>query len=107
MEEQDPEDNDDPRKNNSSPGDDLVEDLPPGPDTEVVAKSSREEKDRSWLVRMLLSLLSFTLVANLASAAWLSAHAWAQVQPEFGSVRDFLFQVTGIILGFFFGRHRN
>lgn len=106
-----PGDNEDPGKDNGSPGHDLIEDLPPGPDRKVITKSSREEKDRSWLLRVFLGLLSFTLVANFACGAWLSAHAWAQVQPEFASVRDFLFQAAGVIIGFFFGsevrRHRN
>jgi hypothetical protein len=110
LKEQDLGDNDDLRKDNS-PGNDLVEDLPPGPDTEVIAKSSREDKDRSWFLRVFLGLLSFTLVADLAGGAWLSAQAWAQVKPEIESVRAFLFQVAGIIIGFYYGssvrRHRN
>src|ERR1700734_2188567 len=102
-------DNDDPE--NDHPGKDLIEDLPPGPDTEVITKCSLEEKDRSWLMRVFLCLLCFTLVADLAGGAWLSTKAWAQVKPEIASVRDFLFQVAGVIIGFYYGsavrRHRN
>lgn len=102
-------DNDDP--GNGRPGHDLVEDLPPGPDTEVITKCSIEEKDRSWLMRVFLGLLCITLVADLAGGALLSAQAWAQVKPEMASVRDFLFQVAGVIIGFYYGsavrRHRN
>jgi hypothetical protein len=102
-------DNDDP--GNDRPGHDLVEELPPGPDTEVITKASIEDKDRSWLMRVFLSLLCVTLVADLAGGAWLSAQAWAQVKPEIASVRGFLFQVAGVIIGFYYGsavrRHRN
>jgi hypothetical protein len=106
----DPGDDEDPGRDNNSSGHDLIEDLPPGPDTKVIAKSTREDRDRSWFLRVFLGLLSFTLIADLAGGAWLSAHAWAQVKPEIASVRTFLFQVALVIIGFYYGssaeRHR-
>ena len=94
-----------------SPGHDLVENLPPGPDTEVIKKSSRDDTERSWFLGVFLGLLVLTLLADLAGGIWLSAHAWAQVKPEIASIRAFLFQVVGVIIGYFFGsvvrRHRD
>ena len=85
--------------------------MPPGPDTEVIRKSSREDTERSWFLGVFLGLLVLTMVADLAGGAWLSAHAWAQVKPEIVTVRTFLFQVAGVIIGFYYGsvvrRHRN
>ena len=80
------------------------------PDTEVITKCSIEEKDRSWLCGY--------FSAFFASPWWLTlravpcfGRAWAQVKPEMASVRDFLFQVAGVIIGFYYGsavrRHRN
>ena len=87
---------------------DLVEDISPGPDTEVIAKSSREDEDRSWFLRVFLGLFSFTLVADIVCGAWLPAQEWTQVKPEIASVRTFLFQVALVIIGFYYGkRHRN
>jgi hypothetical protein len=98
-----PGDGEDPERDNNSPGQDLIEDLPPGPDTEVIRKSSREDRDRSWFLRVFLGLLSFTLIADLTGGAWLSAQAWAQVKPEIASVRTFLFQIALVIIGFYYG----
>jgi hypothetical protein len=85
--------------------------LPPGPDTEVITKSSREDMERSWFLGVFLGLLALTIVADLAGGAWLPVHAWAQVKPEIASDRTFLFQVAGIIIGFYYGsvvrRHRS
>jgi hypothetical protein len=92
-----------PGRGDGSPGQDLVENLPPGPDTEVIKKSSREDNERSWFLGVFLALLALTLIADLAGGAWLSSHAWAQVKPEIASDRTFLFQVAGVIIGFYFG----
>lgn len=103
---EDSEDSDALGREDSSPGNDLVENLPPGPDTKVITK--REDKDRSWLLRVFLSLFSFTLVADIVCGAWLPAQAWAQVKPEIANIRTFLFQVALVIIGFYYGRrHRN
>jgi hypothetical protein len=102
-------DNDDPPS--EIPGDEINEDLRPGPNTPVIKKESLEEKDRSWLMRVYLGLLAFTLVGDLVGGAWLSAQAWAQVKPEIASIRSWLFQVGGVIIGFYYGsavrNHRN
>jgi hypothetical protein len=96
-------DGDEPGKDDDGPGHDLIEDLPPGPDDEVIKKSNREDNERSWFLGVFLGLLTFTIVADLAGGAWLSAHAWSQVKPEIATIRTFLFQVAGVIIGFYFG----
>jgi hypothetical protein len=103
-------DGDEPGRDDHGPGHDLIEDLPPGPDNEVIRKSNREDMERSWFLGVFLGLLALTIIADLAGGAWLSAHAWAQVKPEIASIRTFLFQVAGVIIGFYFGssvRHRH
>lgn len=101
----------DPGRDDLSPGHDLVENLPPGPDTEVIRKSSREDMERTWFLGVFLGLLALTIAADLAGGAWLSERAWTQVKPEIASVRTFLFQVAGVIIGFYYGsvarRYRN
>jgi hypothetical protein len=104
-------DNKEPGREDNSSGDELVENIPPGPDTEVIKKSSREDTERSWFLGVFLGLLALTLIADLAGSAWLSTHAWTQVKPEITTIRTFLFQVTGVIIGYFYGstsrRYRN
>jgi hypothetical protein len=94
----------------STEDENLEEDIPPGPDTTVIRKSGREDVERAWFLGVFLALLSVTILADLAGSAWLPAQAWSQVKPEISSVRTFLFQVAGVIIGFYFGsmtrRHR-
>lgn len=101
----------DPDREDDSPGDDLVENFPPGPDTEVIKKASREDVERAWFLGVFLGLLVLTIIADLAGSAWLPAHAWTQAKPEITTIRTFLFQVAGVIIGFFWGsgarRYRN
>jgi len=100
------EDSDDSGGGAYSQGRDLVEDLPPGPDNKVIEKVNREDTERSWLLGIVLGLLVLTLVVDLADSAWLSASAWAQVKPEIANIRTFLFQVSGVVIGFYFGSVR-
>jgi len=90
--------------------DDLIENLPPGPDKPVIRKATREDMERAWFLGVFLGLIALTIGADLAMSAWLPAQSWAQVKPEVADIRTFLFQVSGVIIGFYFGetvaRHR-
>jgi len=85
------------------PEQELVEYRPPGPDTPVIRKTAREDIERGWFLIAFLAMLILTIVLDLAGSALLSARAWAQMKPEVTDVRTFLFQVTGVIIGFYFG----
>jgi hypothetical protein len=81
----------------------LVEDLAPGPDTPVIQTTNRKDIERSWFLAVFLGLLMLTIVIDLAGSALLSPGAWAQMKPEVTDVRNYMFQVTGVIIGFYFG----
>lgn len=88
---------------------DLVEHLPPGPDRPVIKKTDKVDVERGWFLVVFLAMLMVTIVIDLAGSALLSAPAWAKMRPEVAEIRSFLFQVTGVIIGFYFGstmRHR-
>ena len=82
---------------------DLVEDLPPGPDTPVIKKETRLDIERSWFLGVFLTIFILTILADLLGSALLSPTAWAQMKPEVSDTRAFLIQVTGVIIGFYFG----
>src|SRR5262249_17224060 len=82
----------------------LVEYLPPGPDTPVIRKAEREDVERGWFLGVFLAILVLVIVGDLTGSALLPAHAWAQLKPEIAEIRTYWFQVTGVILGFYFGK---
>lgn len=81
----------------------LAEDLRPGPDTPVIRKVEREDVERGWFLGVFLALLILTITGDATGSALLPARAWAQMKPEIADIRTFLFQVAGVIIGFYFG----
>jgi hypothetical protein len=92
-----------PGRSDDQEEDDLVEDLPPGPDSPVIEKTSRIDLERGWFLGVFLAILVLTVIFDLAGSALLPAARWTQMKPEVGDVRGYLFQVAGIIIGFYFG----
>jgi hypothetical protein len=84
-------------------GGDLVEDSPPPPDLPVI-KREDDARHRGWFLIVVLFILPAVIVANLASAVWLSDHAWGRVKPEIAEIRSFVFQISLVIVGYLFGR---
>jgi hypothetical protein len=62
--------------------------------------------ERAWFLAIFLALFVLTIFADLAGSAWLPAASWSQMKPEVQDIRTFLFQVVGIIIGFYFGTRR-
>ena len=83
--------------------DDLVEDLPPGPDLPVIEKTHRIDLERGWFLGVFLGVFVLTIIFDLAGSALLPTAMWAQAKPEISDVRTFLFQVAGILIGYYFG----
>jgi hypothetical protein len=91
------------RRGADDPEHDLFEDLPPPPDSLVIRKEDRKDKERGWFLRIFLGLLVLTVAADLAGSAFLPTATWTQMKPEVADVRTWLFQVTGVVIGFYFG----
>jgi hypothetical protein len=85
---------------------DLIDDAPPPPDTPVIIEDRRHDLERAWFLAVFLALFAITIFADLAGSAWLSGIRWAQMKPEVQDIRTFMFQVVGIIIGFYFGTRR-
>jgi hypothetical protein len=59
--------------------------------------------ERRWYLRGSFYLLAGTIAGDLIFSAVLPAHAWHQIQPEIQTIRTYIFNVTWVIIGHYFG----
>ena len=92
-----------PEPSNPPENEELVEDLPPGPDTPVITKEERKNIERSWFLGIFLALFVLTIISALVGSAVLSPSAWSQMKPEVDEVLTYLFGVATGLIAYYFG----
>lgn len=86
------------------PDEDLIDPSPPPPDKPVIAVPSREEHDRSWLLRAVVVGFGADIVLVLALGSFLSPVHWKQVEPVATRSIELLAPLATLIIGFYFAK---
>ena len=87
----------------------LVEHSPPPPDRKVIEleEARRHGQQRSWLLYTFIGVFVLVIVSDIALSAVLSAATWLQTKPEIDSLRNSMFSILLIIIGYYFGGKKN
>jgi hypothetical protein len=87
----------------------LVEHSPPPPDEKVIdlEEARRHGQQRSWLLCTFIGVLVLVIASDIALSTVLPAQTWLQVKPEMDYLRNSMFTILLIIIGYYFGEKKN
>ena len=87
----------------------LVENSPPPPDRKVIEleEARRHGQQRSWLLYTFIGVFVLVIASDIALSAVLPAETWLQAKPEIDYLRNSMFTILLIIIGYYFGEKKN
>jgi hypothetical protein len=90
------------------PAYELVENSPPPPDDKVIAleEARQQSRQRSWLLCAFIGALILVVVSDIALSAALPDAAWLRLKPEIDYLRNSIFTILLVIIGFYFGEKK-
>jgi hypothetical protein len=86
----------------------LVDDAPPPPDDLVIVREEARlhRVQRSWVLGTIIIIFTTIVVTDITLSASLPSKEWAQSKSEIDYIRDSLFTIVFVIIGYYFGEQR-
>jgi hypothetical protein len=90
----------------------LSSDDPPPPDDPVIrrAQALLHARQSTWVLVTFIGILVVVVAADIGFSAFLPPKHWTQAKPEIDDIRNTMFPILLVVIGYFFGerdrRHR-
>ena len=84
----------------------LVDHSPPPPNDQVI-EARFHRLQRTWLLGTFIGVFVIVTISDIALSSTLPVRQWDQLRPEIDDVRNSMFSVLLVIIGYYFGERKN